>query len=74
MTDYELWDLLMLGKKHEVAWEINVGAILGYPAFSRRLWSLGKEAGAMFNYGTDSHTLAGIDTAVFLPDVKKILN
>ena len=61
ITDNELGDLLLLGKEHKVAWEINAGAVLGDPGFGRRLWHLGRENGVMFHYGTDAHMLAGID-------------
>ncbi|MEI6578502.1 MAG: PHP domain-containing protein [Eubacteriales bacterium] len=74
ITDNELGGLLELSKTAEVAWEINVGAILGDPLFGRRLWNLGREAGVVFNYGTDSHTLAGIDTTILLPEVKIALS
>lgn len=73
ITDSELGDLLVLGKVHEVAWEINAGAVLGDPAFGRRLWHLGRETGVVFNYGTDSHRLSNIDTGILLNDIKAIL-
>jgi len=74
MTDSELGDLLMLGNAHYTAWELNTGAILGDPEFGRRLWNLGRETGAVFNYGTDSHRFSFIDTSTSLPEIKKVLN
>jgi histidinol phosphatase-like PHP family hydrolase len=73
VTDNELGDLLELGKTQEVAWELNTGAVIGDPVFCKRLWNIGKEAGAVFNYGTDAHLLKNIDTATLLPEIKKIL-
>lgn len=73
MSDSELGSLLELSKAHEVAWELNTGAILGDPDFAGRLWNLGREVGVVFNYGTDGHRLTDIDTATHLPEVKKVL-
>ncbi len=72
-SDSELGSVLELSNAHEVAWELNTGAILGDPDFARRLWNLGREVGVVFNYGTDGHRLTDIDTATRLPDVKKVL-
>lgn len=74
VTDSELGDLLLLGKVHEVAWELNTGAILGDPEFGRRLWNIGRETGVLFNYGTDSHRLVNIETKTSLSEIKKVLN
>lgn len=73
MSDLELGTLLELSNTHEVAWELNTGAILGDPDFGRRLWNLGREVGVVFNYGTDGHRLTDIDTQRLLPEVKKVL-
>lgn len=73
ITDNELGDLLTLAKNRSTAFEINCGAILGDPAFGRRLWHTGREAGVSFRYGTDAHLLKNIDTKHLLPEVKKIL-
>lgn len=73
ITDCELGDLLTLAQSNEVAFEINTGAILGDPQFGRRLWNIGKEIGVVFNYGTDAHTLASIDTKIKLNEMKQIL-
>lgn len=74
ISERELGDLLELAKANGTAWEINTGAILGDPEFGRRCWNLGKEIGVMFNYGTDAHLLANIDTKILLPEIKKVLN
>lgn len=73
ISDLELGLLLELSNVHEVAWELNTGAILGDPGFARRLWNLGREVGVVFNYGTDGHRLTDIDTITRLPEVKKVL-
>ena len=71
--DSEIGDMLELGKKHAVAWELNVGAIFGDEEFSRRYFNIGREVGVIFNAGTDAHRLCNIDTKQYLPDLKKIL-
>ncbi len=74
MTDNELGDLLELGAEHETAFEINLNAIMGDPAFAKRMWSIGREAGTVFNFGTDAHRLENIiDTVEFAQAVKAIL-
>ena len=73
ISDNELGELMEKSVEFCTAWEINVGAILGDPVFGRRLWNIGKETGAYFNYGTDAHRLENIDTKKFLPEIKKIL-
>jgi histidinol phosphatase-like PHP family hydrolase len=73
ITDEELFDLSVLLRENHVAWEINVGAFLGDPAFGRRLWHIGKEAGTTFHFGTDAHRLDAIDTKTHLGELKKIL-
>ena len=45
MSDLELGSLLELSNVHEVAWELNTGALLGDPNFARRLWNIGREIG-----------------------------
>lgn len=73
ITDNELGDILELGSHNQVAWEINVNAIISDPEFARRYWNIGREAGILFNMGTDAHTLAAIDTMQYLPKLMEIL-
>lgn len=73
MTDNELGEICELSAKTETALEINVGAVLGDPALFRRLWNLGREAGATFHFGTDAHRLVNIDTRTHLADIQKIV-
>jgi histidinol phosphatase-like PHP family hydrolase len=72
-TDSEIGDMAALARKHGVALEINSGAVLGDPALARRVWNLGKEAGATFHFGTDAHSLDRIDTKTKLGKIKRIL-
>ncbi len=72
-TDNEIGDLLVKGYGHGVAWELNVPAIMGDPVFFRRYFGIGKEAGVIFNLGSDAHKLRNIDLRQFLPELKKIL-
>ncbi len=72
-TDYEIGEMLELGKKHETAFEINLNAMVDYPEFCRRMYNIGREIGAQFNVGTDAHTLDKIDTMQFIERTKKIL-
>lgn len=72
-TDNEIGELLTLGKDHETAFEINLNAMVDYPDFCRRMYSLGREIGTQFNIGTDAHSLDRIDTRQFIERTKKIL-
>ena len=72
ITDNELGDLFTLAVRAQTAFEINSGAFIGDPAFSRRMWNLGREAGVMFNFGTDAHRLCDISTAPLLAAARKI--
>lgn len=72
-SDNEIGELLELGKKHETAFEINLNAMVDYPEFCRRMYSLGREIGTQFNIGTDAHSLDRIDTNQFIERTKKIL-
>jgi len=74
MSDKELGDIMELGRDHGVAWEINLGAILGDTEFARRYWNIGKEIGVIFHFGTDAHRLASIDTREALELLKPILD
>lgn len=73
IRDDELYELSLLLKRHGTAWEINVGAVLGDPEFGRRLFNIGREAGATFHFGTDCHTLSNLDTRAHLDELEKIL-
>ncbi len=73
IKDNELGELSEHMRDGNVAWEINVGAILGDPEFGRRLWHIGKETGAKFHFGTDAHRLVNIDTRTHLEDLKRVL-
>lgn len=73
ITDNELGELLELATKVETAFELNAGHFVGDPAFSRRMWGLGKEIGTHFNVGTDAHRLVNIPTADFVERAKEII-
>ncbi|MBR0112534.1 MAG: PHP domain-containing protein [Clostridia bacterium] len=72
-TDNEIGDIMEKANEKEITWELNVPAIFGDPVFHKRYFNIGKEAGVIFNIGTDAHTLRDIDTHQFLPILKKIL-
>lgn len=72
-TDNEIGDILVKGYENEIAWEINVPAVFGDPVFFRRYFGIGREAGIIFNLGTDAHKLSDIDTFQFVPRLKEIL-
>lgn len=59
-SENELGDLLTLGKQHGVAWEINAVSCRQAPELTKKYWSIGKEVGASFRFGTDAHTLKDI--------------
>ena len=73
LRDNELHDILLLGKQHNVAWEINTQSCTYDPAFSRRYFRIGREAGVAFRLGTDAHTLEAIDPAPILPALREAL-
>ncbi len=73
LTDNELGELLSFARDYDVAWEINRGAVFGYPEFAYRFWNLGKEIGTTFHYGCDSHNLESLDPKENLDKLKKIL-
>ena len=73
ISDTELGELMQEGTRAQVAWEINSGAVMGDPIFYRRYFQIGREAGAVFLFGTDTHRLAGIDPYKQLPVLKQIL-
>jgi len=60
-TDDELGDIMQLGRKNDVAWEINVGSLLKDITFARRYLRIGMEIGADFKVGTDAHHLINVD-------------
>ena len=73
ITDNELGELCELAVQQQTAFEINPGAFLSDPVFSRRMWNLGRETGLQFNVGTDAHRLCNIQTAPLLEGAKAIL-
>lgn len=73
ITDKELGDILKVGKDNKVAWEINVGAMMGDPEFARRYWNIGKEVGVVFNFGTDAHRLISMNRSQAVKQLKTIL-
>ncbi len=74
LSDNELADILELGKKNQVAWELNTKAIFFDPIFAKRLWAIGREVGVKFLVGTDAHHLSEIeDPPVIEQKLKMIL-
>ncbi len=73
LKDNELGDLLTLARDNRVAFEINEGAALGDPNFTKRMWNIGKEVGVVFHFGTDAHTLANMDTKKNIDRLRALL-
>lgn len=72
-TDNEIGDIMEKANKSEIAWELNVPAVLGDPEFFHRYFQIGKEVGVVFNMGTDGHMLSRVDSKQFADDFKRIL-
>lgn len=73
ITDNEIGDILTILKENNVAYELNAGAVIGYPEFARRIWNIGKEVGVVFHMGMDAHRPESVDTADAAENFKKIL-
>lgn len=73
VTDEELYSLMLLAKKHRVAWEINIGEALADPELTKRLWRFGKETGSVFHFGTDAHHIDGMDTQTHIDELRELL-
>ncbi len=71
--DNEIGDIMEKANKHEIAWELNVPAVLGDPEFFHRYFQIGKEVGVVFNIGTDGHRLDRVDSKQFAEQFKEIL-
>lgn len=72
-TDNEIGDIMEKADKHEIAWELNVPAVMKDPEFFHRYFQIGKEVGVCFNMGTDGHMLSRVDSKQFADDFKRIL-
>jgi histidinol phosphatase-like PHP family hydrolase len=72
-TDNEIGDIMEKANKKEIAWELNVPAVLGDPEFFHRYFQIGKEVGVVFNIGSDGHALDRIDLKQFADKFKEIL-
>ncbi len=72
-TDNEIGDIMEKANNHEIAWELNVPAVLGDPEFFHRYFQIGKEVGVVFNIGTDGHRLDRVDSKQFAGQFKEIL-
>ncbi len=72
-TDNEIGDIMEKADKHEIAWELNVPAVLKDPEFFHRYFQIGKEVGVCFNMGTDGHMLSRVDSKQFADEFKRIL-
>lgn len=73
VTDEELYSLMLLAKKHRVAWEINIGEALADRELTKRLWRFGKEINSVFHFGTDAHHLDGMDTQTHIDELRQLL-
>lgn len=72
-TDNEIGDIMEKANNHEIAWELNVPAVLGDPEFFHRYFQIGKEVGVVFNIGSDGHVLDKVNTKQYADDFKRIL-
>lgn len=72
-TDNEIGDIMEKANCCEIAWEINVPAVMKDPEFHHRYFNIGKEVGVVFNMGTDAHLLCNIDPKQFADKLKEIL-
>ena len=59
--------------KKEIAWELNLPAVIKDPEFFHRYFQIGKEVGVVFNIGTDGHELSKVNSLQFVDIYKKIL-
>ncbi len=71
--DNEIGDIMEKAHKKEIAWELNVPAVVGDPEFFHRYFQIGKEVGVVFNMGTDGHELAKVNSKQFIDYFKKVL-
>ncbi len=71
--DEELYEIMKKGYEKEIAWELNLPAIMSDPEFHHRYFQIGKEAGVFFTLGTDAHVLKKIDSTAYADDLKRIL-
>lgn len=72
-TDNEIGDVMEKADAHEIAWELNLPAVMGDPDFFRRYFRIGREVGVCFNIGTDAHVLARVDSKAFAEIYKQLL-
>jgi histidinol phosphatase-like PHP family hydrolase len=61
ISDNDLVDILELGVKNNVSWELNTKAVYADPIFAKRLWRIGREVDATFVIGTDAHQIFEIE-------------
>ena len=60
ITENELGEILEKGERAACSWELHTPTVFRFPAFSRRMFCLGKEIGVHFLVGTDAHRLADL--------------
>ncbi|MBE6938456.1 MAG: PHP domain-containing protein [Ruminococcaceae bacterium] len=74
MTDSELGDICELSRTTHTALELNRAAIGSDPGLYRRLYNLGREAGAFFHFGSDAHSIEWVDPSGYIGDLERLLN
>ena len=72
-TDNEIGDIMEKANKKEIAWELNLPAVIKDPEFFHRYFQIGKEVGVVFNIGTDGHELSKVNSLQFVYIYKKII-
>ena len=74
MTDNELGSICELSRLTHTALELNRAAVFSDPMLYRRLYNLGREAGAFFHFGSDAHSIEWIDPSGYIGDLENLLN
>ncbi|MDD6262571.1 MAG: PHP domain-containing protein [Eubacteriales bacterium] len=74
MTDAEIGEICELSAKTRTALEMNRCAITQDTDLCRRLWNLGREAGAYFHFGSDAHSIEFVDPSGYIDELAKLLN
>ncbi len=73
MTDNELGEICTVSANTKVALEMNRAAIMSDPALYRRLWNLGREAGAYFHFGSDAHGIEFVDPSGYIDELARLV-
>ena len=67
-------EICEISRSTHTALELNRTAITQDPDFYRRMYNIGKEAGAFFHFGSDTHSIEFVDPSGYIDELAKILN